>query len=360
MKHVGIMTMHRVRNYGSFLQAYALKRLLEMQGNTVSFVDIQTKPAEHSADRTLKKLRRVDRYLIKRLRFRKLRKASHKMFQQVQAQYLGILPNHAGWDSCDAVVIGSDEIFNCEHKGAFPITSERFGYIPDVPRTISYAASCGYTGAGSVVESERSIIAKGIQALKSISVRDENTAEFVASMGGKNVRRHLDPVLVYSFSQELAEVNDSCLPHFPYMIVYAYHDRIHDPAEIAAICSYARAHRLKTVAIGGMQPWCDKYVTPTPFEVLSWFRSAACVVTDTFHGTIISAKFHKPFAVLVRDSNANKLEDLLWRLSIQSHKASWPEEIAIILDSKQDWKSFERLIAAEAVRTTEYLSSALM
>lgn len=29
MKKIGIMTMHRIINYGSYLQAYALKKIIE-------------------------------------------------------------------------------------------------------------------------------------------------------------------------------------------------------------------------------------------------------------------------------------------------------------------------------------------
>lgn len=36
---VGIMSMRRIRNYGSFLQAYGLRRLLESLGCEVRFVD---------------------------------------------------------------------------------------------------------------------------------------------------------------------------------------------------------------------------------------------------------------------------------------------------------------------------------
>ena len=39
---VGILSMQRVINYGSFLQAYALKRELEKMGNEVRFVDIES------------------------------------------------------------------------------------------------------------------------------------------------------------------------------------------------------------------------------------------------------------------------------------------------------------------------------
>ena len=38
---VGIMSMQRVENYGSFLQAYGLKKEIEKLGHTVQFVDYQ-------------------------------------------------------------------------------------------------------------------------------------------------------------------------------------------------------------------------------------------------------------------------------------------------------------------------------
>ena len=39
MKKVGIMSMQRIANYGSFLQAYALKQLIEELNCEVQFVD---------------------------------------------------------------------------------------------------------------------------------------------------------------------------------------------------------------------------------------------------------------------------------------------------------------------------------
>lgn len=39
MRKVGIMSMQRIANYGSFLQAYALKQLIEEVGSNVEFVD---------------------------------------------------------------------------------------------------------------------------------------------------------------------------------------------------------------------------------------------------------------------------------------------------------------------------------
>ena len=41
MKKVGIMSMQRIKNYGSFLQAYGLKKNVENLGYDVEFVDYE-------------------------------------------------------------------------------------------------------------------------------------------------------------------------------------------------------------------------------------------------------------------------------------------------------------------------------
>ena len=39
MSKVGILSMQRIKNYGSFLQAYGLKNVIEELGHEVEFVD---------------------------------------------------------------------------------------------------------------------------------------------------------------------------------------------------------------------------------------------------------------------------------------------------------------------------------
>ena len=59
MKKVGIMTMHRVANYGSFLQAYGLKKIIEELGNSVEFVgfNIEKSLVEKEKKLLLKKIK---------------------------------------------------------------------------------------------------------------------------------------------------------------------------------------------------------------------------------------------------------------------------------------------------------------
>ena len=49
------------------------------------------------------------------------------------------------------------------------------------------------------------------------------------------------------------------------------------------------------------------------------FSRAEFVITDTFHGTIFASKYSKKFATIVRESNKNKLIDLINRLEKNNH-----------------------------------------
>lgn len=44
MNKVGIMSMQRIANYGSFLQAYALKEILQEREVNIEFVDYHIEP----------------------------------------------------------------------------------------------------------------------------------------------------------------------------------------------------------------------------------------------------------------------------------------------------------------------------
>lgn len=92
---------------------------------------------------------------------------------------------------------------------------------------------------------------------------------------------------------------------------------------------------MKIVAPFGRQKWIPSYETLTPFELLKAFQNAECIVTDTFHGTLFGAKFGKRMAVLIRESNQNKLEDLTQRLQIQSHVITDISQLETVL--KKSW-----------------------
>ena len=112
-----------------------------------------------------------------------------------------------------------------------------------------------------------------------------------------------------------------CLRWIPkkFCIVYSYYNRIHSTNEINSIKKFCKKNNLKIISLGAPQKWIFDYYAVTPFELLKVFSMAEMVITDTFHGTIFASKYSKHFATLVRESNRNKLEDLISKLHIDDH-----------------------------------------
>ena len=357
---IGILSMQRVPNYGSFLQAYSLKTIIESKGHKAVFVDIENKKDYLPKRKSkllikLNKIKYVDKYFFKRMKYSEKNKQMAQLFQNVQKKYLGIKPDKMTSEGCDTVIIGSDEIFNCSPVSYWGISGQRFGDIPGVQNVLSYAASCGYTGQDDMGEDDKALISSALKKLSNISVRDDNTRDFVKKLINKEPEMHLDPVLIYGFEKEIKIGENEGFPDYPYMVVYAYHNRINSKNEINAIRGYAKEKGLKTIAIGGSLPWCDEFAVISPFQVLAYFKHAHCIITDTFHGTVMAAKLNKSFGTIVRESNKNKLDDLLKRLKIENHKLTDINLINKVFDQQDDFKNCNTVIEDGQKRALEYL-----
>ena len=360
---IGILSMQRVNNYGSFLQSYALKKILEEMGHEIVFIDIEfsnkKKLAPHikRSSKILSKTKYLDKYLFKRLILKKKNKQLNETLRFYQKKYFNLDEELRGVGDCDAVVIGSDEIFNCDPNCKWGITGQRFGNIAGVPLVFTYAASCGYSQCTDVSVEDRELIRVALSKLKGVSVRDKNTELFVNYFIESDLHVNLDPVLIYNFEDELKMGILEGIPNEPYMLIYAYHNRISSAVEIKAIKRYAKENKLKTIAIGGSLPWCDEFAVISPFQVLGYFKMATCIVTDTFHGTVLAAKYNKPLAVLIRDSNYNKLGDLVQRIHILNHQVKNLEDIDNVLSILDNYEYCNYIIREEQNHTIEYLKN---
>lgn len=143
------------------------------------------------------------------------------------------------------------------------------------------------------------------------------------------------------------------------MLIYTYPNRINSKNEIKAIKAYAHKHNLKIISITHYLDWVDEVAIASPFEVLAYFRDANCVATDTFHGTIMSIKYNKQFATIVREMNNNKLTGLLSQFHLRDKEVKDIKTLEKILDSQIDFSKINELIVAEQAKSVKYLSNNL-
>ena len=363
---IGILSMQRIVNNGSFLQAYALRETLRaFSGSDAEFIDFDNalqnkKEMEKKQPFLLRLLRDVKHTLLPQYRPYMRTRRYGKKFVRKWAECLPALglqrePNDDQGKHYDLVVIGSDEVFNlCQFSDEnVDIPWCLLGEGIDTEHLISYAASCGQTsieGLRTIGEEQR--CRDLLHRFDAVSVRDENTFHVIKSLTGVSPQYHIDPVLLAAGFPKDSSYRK--LP-FRYMLIYAYTRRINSDDEIKAIQAYAQKNGLKTVGVNCFQTWCDQLVACSPFALLQYVRDAECVVSDTFHGTIFSIRENVPFAVIVRKSNSNKIRFLLRQFGLENRESGTASDIEPVLRHSMDFTGVNKRLEEERKKANQYL-----
>lgn len=372
---IGIMSMQRIENYGSFLQAYSLRQMLEELGHEVVFVDYVIEPCivqdpiqmipHHSIPyRIARKAYYIAKGIIRQLDGEKAaeQKIDSMRLRIKYPEYLrelGITEQRTENIPVDVLVVGSDEVFNClQTNRAVGYSKQLFGEYSQANKIVSYAASAGFTTVEGLekyrIRDEVSDMLK--ENFDCISVRDDNTFNLVKTLTGITPDMHLDPVLVGDFSAQIIEKHDLD----KYIVVYSYEERMSERTDEAeAIQRFAHERGLKTVSIGNFQKWTDLKIEASPFELLGYIKNADYIVTDTFHGTIFSIILRKQFATIIRESNKQKLSALLKRFSLENRQLRELSELEGILVNPIDFSKADFVRKFEKRKTVDYFLKAI-
>lgn len=366
-----ILSMQKVLNFGSLLQGYALRTILQNMGYKVDFIDIEPikedcellpffkefidEKEEGERGSIFNKLKKVDRYVIIRAFNRIRSKRQDTYLRHFQKNYLGIGEERKNEKRYDLCIIGSDEVFNCMQKSKWGFTSQLYGNVRQADHVITYAASCGATTLEEVPKQVKNRITQAFSQVEGFSVRDNNTKEFVSALTDQDVNINLDPAFVYDFSSEIEKAKASLQLPPKYCLVYSYPNRINNSKDINAIKKFCHEKKLEIIAVGEQQFWIRKYLVLTPFQLLYAFSKADFVITDTFHGTIFAAKYSQRFAVMVRRSNSNKLNDLIERIGVSKHRINSLGEIVDVYHVLNNLDEVHLKTSSEYSKTIHYL-----
>ena len=361
MKKIGIMTMQRIYNYGSFLQAYGLKKNIEELGYNVQFVDYKEEPPVITIEKgsLLTKIKH-NKNIVNYLKRRKFEREFRKMYNESLKKVLGIseVRNYA-YNNIDQLVIGSDEVFNCTQGSPVGYSKELFGKKYEKKNIISYAASFGYTTLRKLEEHNiDKEVGKMLSEFKAISVRDQNSFNIVKKISKVEPTMNLDPVLITDYTKEKSE----SVKYSNYILLYVYLNRLSDN-EARYISNFAKKLGKEIISIGNYQAIADHNIVVDPFETFAYFKNADFVITDTFHGSILSIKEHSNYAVFVRNGksgNNNKLLFLLKQLKQTNRIINELTDIDKLLVTKNNYIETDKIIENERKKSIDYLKKNLI
>lgn len=352
---VCVITRHAINNYGSFLQAYATQEVLQQHGFTCEIIDyIRTDEEYRNIDKTELCLKPEWNHSgIKRVAYRIIRepesRLTGKRFESYRNRYLKMTKRYSsGQDlnsnppQADCYLTGSDQVWG-------PIGLEQYddvyflSFVNDGSPKLSYAASFGRTCKDTVIYDH---FKKLLQNYSKILVREDSAVEQIESMG-LSAKQVLDPTLLLSRDYWLSRIQKmvqrGTIPQKGYVLVY----QIHKNELLSKYASeLAKKYRLKLIRVspslhqisrGGRFVYC-----PDPFVFLSLINSAACMVTDSFHGTVLAINLNTQFVEVLPQNDTNTRNVSILKLMGLSNR---------ILEKQDDYKLYERRIDYDKVNT---------
>ncbi|MCC5646560.1 polysaccharide pyruvyl transferase family protein [Nostoc sp. CHAB 5824] len=364
---IGILTFHHVDNYGATLQACALWSFLNSQGYDVEIIDYRPLKIAWMYFRPLLPIKRVkssinesnkirinEKSLINISKYWKMRsfllshvKLSHKrVYDKKALKYYH--------DKYDVVICGSDQIW-CTDSFRGYNSSFFLDFVSNkTTRKISYAASFGNTRKLGCYQKE---IYTLINQFQTILVRDSNSLEIIADECNKKAIKVLDPTFLIKYD---ALKNSPKITN-KYLLLYVQADMKAEEEDF--IKFLAEEQNLTIVSVGRYERLAQiNLENASPKEWIGLHSEASYIVTNTYHGTVFSIIFQKPFTIFLPSDKSNKITDLLNDLGLKDRIFS--DKLKPQLFNKQifdiDYESVSNILESKIMESKKHLIEAIL
>lgn len=297
---VGILTYHAALNYGAVLQCYALRKAIEDLGNdsvVINYVD-DNQEKNASMYRHGSGLRRLLVNLAF-LPFHFARKTKMEHFDTFRRNNLNLTYRVKNKEellelirdlALDAVVVGSDQVWNPNVRD---FTSSFFLPFDGDYKKIGYAVSLGDASIEQLKQ-----YADLIDDFDSISVRESESAYGIQSYTSNLISTVVDPVFLLRPAQWRSIKSKKLCNEEDYLLCYFMNKKhIGKCMSIASGIAKRKGLTIKRInSAFSLQSLSKNVVLDAGLEdYLALIDGAACICTDSFHGTAFSIIFEKDF-----------------------------------------------------------------
>lgn len=357
--NVGTITFHCSYNYGSALQTFALKTLLEKKKYIVNVIDFIYKKdfEQYRLFRTSIYLKNPKSFIGDILFLKKNYKRKRnfeifvkKYFNLTQKKYYNYKDMKELNNEFDIFICGSDQIWNLDcTKGVEPAYFLKFANKDKLK--IAYAPSLAHVKFAKNYDAD---LKNAIKDLDYISVREESTLPLIQPLTEKKVSVVLDPTLLLDqkdYELIISQNENKSEYVFVYMLEYS--------AELVKYCNeFSSKKGIKVTYIAsnkfsGIKGKNAFGIGPDKF--LKYIKEAKYIITNSFHATVFSIIFNKKFVTFTTKKSSSRMVDLLDSLGISER--IYNEKFNI--DKDIDYDMVQENLIDMRKSSLEYLSKAL-
>ena len=360
----GLVTFFHIHHYGAHLQACATAKKVKDLGSECEIVNYYV-----NQDNALFRKGKSPRALAANAHTA-LHKAAlqrrYDRFEAFAAEHLPIgekfYPDRAALygerPEYDVILSGSDQIWNptiFPDKHFDPVYFGTFS----AARRIAYAPSFAVKELPAGMETE---LEGYLKEYSHISTREKQGAKIVRAVTGREVPTVLDPTLLLTREEWSAIAQKPALAG-GYILAYC----INKPGALAPYIERLAAETgLPVVQLCGIRgkvhPKARQVMDAGPAEFLGWFENASYVCTNSFHGTVFSTVFQKPFFTTVApqemgDPTVSRTGNILAALGLTCRIIGRADTAELL--SSIDYAAMEERLTALRERSVRYLRCAL-
>lgn len=363
MKRIGIITMHKVLNCGSALQAYALQKKICDLGYDCELIDYFYPNSYHlnttqQGKSIITFVKCILSYFVnifwvnRENNTRRLFADFYEKYFVLSKPYLTKEDIKRNPPSYDLYLTGSDQVWNPKYiKGD---TTFMLSFAPENSRCISYASSIA---TSNIPHEYKNDYAHELKKYNCISVREESGKKMIKALIDEDAYVVCDPTILLTAEEWNGIASGSkVVIDKPYILVYVLNYSFNPYPEIEKTIKVVQdSLNLPIVILNGRKKDFLRrnsiFIKEAgPCEFVSLFKNASYVITTSFHGTVFSLIYKKPFAVMIGNKgDDSRIFDLLKKSNKEQYAITKDNPTPVIMELlKNDGK-------LDSFRETSYL-----
>ena len=370
---VAIVTLHKVLNFGSVLQAYCTCKAVKSLGFEPQIVDYMeprytTRGSVNGIFREVSRgngdyLKKLAIAILKSVSFFLQRRNFEKFISNhlplTRSQFTDFSAISKNPPEADIYLTGSDQVWNSEYNGGVD-RAHFLDFAPSGKLRVSYAASFGKDNLRAEETAETKTLLRRYSA---ISVRESSAVQIIESIGIHGAQQVLDPTLLLDRNDWHKEFNLSRPIEQKYLLIYSV-ERSHDDIVYAtarkiadreglAIVFLSQAAKLKSMSGCEFQRPFSKVN-----DFLSYFYHADFVVVSSFHGTAFAINFNRQFVSVLPPRFGARPRSLLNLVGLNDRIVEKDVDLSRTL-SPIDYSPVNRILKEERLKSFGFLKTAL-
>ncbi|MBV7440783.1 polysaccharide pyruvyl transferase family protein [Weeksellaceae bacterium TAE3-ERU29] len=346
MKKIAILTQPLHTNYGGIIQNYALSRFLEKEGFNAQTINRVPKNPHSKLKIVLSELKNT--FLKKVLKRNNIILNSEKIIisknhHDFLKKYISLtkeiddtkdLKEFFYTNNFHAVIVGSDQTWRPKYSPNI------YNYFLDFLennsgiKKIAYASSFG-TSDWEFSEEETEKCANLVKQFDAVSVREKSGKYLCKRYLTIDSEWTLDPTMLLNKDDYMKIANQKRLPNRSGILSYILDDNeeieriIMTIKKVLNLNSFTNQPKYRFDNIQNQN--LEDLIYPPVEGWLKSFDDADFIVTNSFHGTVFSIIFNKPFLTIVnKQRGASRFESLLKELNLEDRLIYENTEMGII------------------------------